>query len=50
MAPTNDDVMKSSSGDNVKVVVRCRPLSSTERQNGHQPIVAIDTVQVELNF
>ena len=34
----------SGKGDNVKVVVRCRPLSSTEQAQGHSSIVSMDTV------
>lgn len=31
-----------SEKDNVRVVVRCRPLSLTEREQGHRKIVSVD--------
>lgn len=34
---------KRDDSDSVRVVVRCRPLSQTEKKNGNKVIVDIDT-------
>ena len=33
---------ESASEDNVKVIVRCRPINSTEKANGNKSIVDCD--------
>ncbi|KAK8769795.1 hypothetical protein V5799_013740 [Amblyomma americanum] len=37
--------MMSTDAENIRVVVRCRPLSEKEQAAGCQDIVAVDTVQ-----
>ena len=34
---------KEKKGENVKVVVRCRPMNSVERERGDTSIVVMDT-------